>query len=145
MSEPMTNREIVESFYEAGGEKAVVGEDGVKRGDIDHLRRIFARDIEWIHPALGGTYHGVDSVINDILIPFFDNWELELDFERYIEDGNTIVVLATYGGVYKPTGKPFSEPAAHVWDRKGGRIVRFRQYVDTVSFWGQIEDQSDNE
>lgn len=73
----MTNREIVESFYEAVGEKAVIGEDGLKRGDIDHFRRIFAMDIEWIHPALGGAYHGADSVINEILITFFDNWELE--------------------------------------------------------------------
>ena len=142
MTEPMSNRDVVESFYEAVGEKAVVGDDGVKRGDIDHLRRIFAGDIEWIHPALGGEYHGAESVINDILIPFFDNWELELDFHRYIEDGNTIVVLATYGGIYKPTGKQFSEPTAHVWDLKEGKIVRFRQYVDTASLWGQIEDES---
>lgn len=145
MSGPMTNREIVESFYEAVGEKAVVGEDGVKRGDIDHLRQIFAKDIEWIHPALGGAYHGADSVINDIVKPFFDNWELEMDFDRYIEDGSTIVVLGTYSGVYKPTGNPFSEPTAHVWDLKGGRIVRFRQYVDTASLWGQIEGKSENE
>lgn len=143
MSGPMTNREIVESFYEAVGEKAVVGDDGVKMGDIDHLRRIFATDIEWIHPALGGAYHGAESVINDILIPFFDNWELELDFERYIEEGNTIVVLATYGGIYKPTGKTFSEPTAHVWDVEDGKIVRFRQYVDTASLWGQIEEESE--
>jgi len=45
----MTNREIVESFYEAVGEKAVVGDDGVKRGDIDHLRQILAEDIEWMN------------------------------------------------------------------------------------------------
>lgn len=95
MSGPMTNRELVESFYEAVGEKAVVGEDGVKVGDI--------------------------------------------------EEGNTIVVLATYGGIYKPTRKSFSEPTAHVWDLKGGKIVRFRQYVDTASLWGQIEDRSDGE
>lgn len=43
MENAMTNREIVESFYEAVGEKAVVGDDGVKRGDIDHLRQIFAK------------------------------------------------------------------------------------------------------
>lgn len=124
MAKSMANREIVESFYEAVGEKAVVGEDGVKMGDIDHLRRIFADDIEWIHPALGGEFHGADSLINDILLPFFENWELELDFDRYIEDGNTIVVLANYGGVYKPTGRPFSEPTAHVWDVKDGKISR---------------------
>lgn len=140
MAEHMTNREIVESFYEAVGEKAVHEARGISRGDTDHLRRIFAEDIEWIHPALGGAFYGANSVIDDVLIPFWQNWVLSIDFHRYIEEANTIVVLATYRGTYKPTAKPFEEPVAHVWDLKDGRIVRFRQYVDTASLWGQIEE-----
>lgn len=99
----------------------------------------------WIHPALGGEFNGVDSVINEVLIPFWENWELSLDFHRYIEDGNTIVVLATYHGTYKPTGNQVTEPTAHVWDLEDGKIIRFRQYVDTASLWGQMEGQSANE
>lgn len=135
-----SNRAVVESFYEAVGEKEVDQERAISTGDTGHLRRIFAEDIEWIHPALGGTFLGANSVIDDVLIPFWQNWELSLDFHRYIEDDDTIVVLATYAGTYKPTGKQFEEPVAHVWDLKDGQIIRFRQYVDTASLWGQIED-----
>ena len=141
---PMSNREIVESFYEAVGEKEVHDERGVSRGDIDHLRLIFAENIKWIHPALGGEFNGADSVINDVLIPFWKNWDLTIDFHRYIEEGDTIVVLATYQGIYKPTGNEVNEPTAHVWDLKDGKIVRFRQYVDTASLWSQMEGQPVN-
>lgn len=140
MAERMSNRELVESFYEAVGEKAVHEERGISRGDTDHLRRIFAEDIEWIHPALGGAFHGATSVIDDVMIPFWQNWELSLDFDRFIEGADTIVVLTTYRGTYKPTGNHFEEPSAHVWDLQDGKIVRFRQYIDTASLRNQIED-----
>lgn len=140
MVENMSNHGLVESFYEAVGEKKVDQQRGISTGDTDYLRRLFAEDIEWIHPALGGTFHGSKSVIDEVLTPFWQNWELSLDFHRYIEDGDTIVVLATYRGLYKPTGKPFEEPVAHVWDLKDGEIVRFQQYVDTASLWGQIRE-----
>jgi hypothetical protein len=139
MVEPKSNRELVESFYEAVGEKEVHQERGISTGDIDHLRRIFAEDIEWIHPALGGAFHGANSVIDDVIIPFWQNWELSVDFERFIEEGNTIVVLATYNAIYKPTGNKVLEPVAHVWDLKDGQIVRFRQYIDTASLKKQME------
>jgi hypothetical protein len=139
MVEPNSNRELVEGFYEAVGEKEVHQERGILTGDIDHLRRIFAEDIEWIHPALGGTFHGANSVIEDVIVPFWQNWELSVDFDRIIEEGNTIVVLATYRGTYKPKGNKVEEPVAHVWDLKDGQIVRFRQYVDTASLNKQME------
>jgi ketosteroid isomerase-like protein len=62
-----------------------------------------------------------------------------VDFERFIEEGNTIVVLATYNAIYKPTGNKVLEPVAHVWDLKDGQIVRFRQYIDTASLKKQME------
>jgi ketosteroid isomerase-like protein len=139
MMKTKSSREIVESYYEAVGEKEVHPERGISVGDIDHIRQILAEDIEWIHPALGGTFHGLDSVINDVLIPFWQNWEVTLDSPRFIEDNDTIVVLATYRATHMPTGKPVVEPVAHVWDLKDGKIVRLHQYVDTASITRQME------
>jgi ketosteroid isomerase-like protein len=97
MVEPKSNRELVESFYEAVGEKEVHQERGISTGDIDHLRRIFAEDIEWIHPALGGAFHGANSVIDDVIIPagnkvlepVADVWDLKdgqiVRFRQYID------------------------------------------------------------
>lgn len=134
-----SNREIVESVYEAVGERNVHPERGISIGDVDYLRRIFAEDIEWIHPALGGTFYGVDEVINEVLIPFWETWEVTLDSPRFVEDGDTIVVLATYRATYIPTGKPVEEPVAHAWDLMDGKIVRLHQYVDTASIKKQME------
>jgi hypothetical protein len=39
------------------------------------LRGIFAEDIVWIHLAMGGEFNGAESVIEDILLPFFKNWD----------------------------------------------------------------------
>ena len=127
------------AFTKLSGKRKPIQNGGVSTGGIDHFRRIFADDTEWIHPALGGAFYGADSVINDVLIPFWQNWELSVEFHRYIEDGNTIVVLATYHGIYKPTGNRVDEPVAHVWDVKDGKIIRFRQYVDTASLRKQME------
>jgi ketosteroid isomerase-like protein len=138
MLEPKSNREIVESFYEAAGAIQVHPERGISAGDIDHIRRIFAEDIEWIH-RIFGTFRGANSVINDVLIPFWENWDLSLDISRFIEDGDAIAVLSMYRATYKPTGKQVVEPVAHVWELKGGKIARFQQYVDTASINKQLE------
>lgn len=128
MAELATNRELVESFYEAVGEQ-----------DVEYLREIFVEDIEWIHPALGGTFHGAESVIEDVLKPFWKDWDLSVDFDRFVEDGDTVVVLSTYRGSYRPTDNQFAEPVAHVWDIMDGQITRFQQYVDTQSLQAQLE------
>ena len=137
MVKTISNREIVESVYEAIGD--VHQEEGIFKGNLDYLRQILAADIEWIHPALGGAFHGIDSVINDVLIPFWKTWEVTLDSPRYIEDGDTIVVLGIYRATYKPTGKPLVEPVAHAWDLKDGKVIRLHQYVDTASIKRQVE------
>ena len=32
------------------------------------------------------------------------------------------------------TGKTLDVPVVHVWDLRDGKIVRFRQFIDTVRF-----------
>lgn len=128
MAEPESNRELVDRFYEAVGDQ-----------DVDSLRDLFVADIEWIHPALGGTFHGADSVIEDVLKPFWADWDLSVDVDRYVVEGDTVVVLAEYHGTYRPTGNRFSEPVAHVWDVTGGNIARFQQFVDTASLQEQLD------
>jgi hypothetical protein len=66
------------------------------KGDINHLRRILAEDIEWIHPALGEAHCGVESVIDDVLISFWGIWEVSRDSPRSILGDDAVVVLGTY-------------------------------------------------
>ena len=43
-----------------------------------------------------------------------------------------VVVLARYTAINKATGKPLNVRVAHHFTVRGGRIVRFEQFVDTA-------------
>lgn len=65
--------------------------------------------------------------------------ELSLESPRFVEDGDTIVVLGQYRALHKPTGKKLEEPVAHVWDLKDGKITRFELYIDAASVQKQLD------
>ncbi len=45
-----------------------------------------------------------------------------------------VVVLGTYTGRRKETGREVRAQFAHVWGVRDGRVVRFQQYTDTKQF-----------
>lgn len=119
-----SNLEIVQELYCA-----------FAAGDIDQCLSLFDEDIEWIEAEggpYGGTYHGRDAVLENIIVPLGEDWEeFLIDTERFIDGGDTIVGLSTYRGTYRETGKSLEAPVAHVWDLDNGMVTRFQQYVDT--------------
>jgi len=48
--------------------------------------------------------------------------------------GDRVVVLGTYRGTHKSTGKQVRAQFAHIVSVREGRIVRFQQYTDTKQF-----------
>ncbi|UGT41416.1 hypothetical protein LTV02_36740 [Nocardia yamanashiensis] len=44
----------------------------------------------------------------------------------------TVVVLARYTATHKATGNPLNVRVAHHFTVRGGKIVRFEQFVDTA-------------
>lgn len=50
---------------------------------------------------------------------------------EWLDAGDHVVVLGTYTGTYKATGKGVRAQFAHVWRLKGAKVVRFQQYTDT--------------
>lgn len=51
--------------------------------------------------------------------------------KEFYEDGNTIIVVGVYSGTYKLTGNFFEADFVHIWRVENGKIVRFKQYVDS--------------
>ncbi len=51
--------------------------------------------------------------------------------KEFYEDENTIIVVGVYSGTYKLTGKFFEADFVHIWRVENGKIVRFKQYVDS--------------
>ena len=105
-------------------------------GDIPTVLAAMHADIEWTE-ALGGPYGGVfvgpQAVLENVFVKLGGDWErFTAEPHQFIEDGDTIVVLGTYKGTHKATGKSFEAPVAHVWHMADGVAVKFHQYTDTA-------------
>lgn len=106
-------------------------------GNLDAVLAFFDDDIEWIVAEgfpFGGTYHGPDAVRDGVFLQLRTAMEtFDVLPERFVDAGDTVVVLGKYDGVAAATGRPFTDiPWAHVWDFEDGRAVRFQQYTDTA-------------
>ena len=118
-----TNRRIVEDHYKA-----------LENGDLDDLFELLSDDIEWTTPAslgdMGGYHRGKREVRN-----FFDyvGERLSLDelsVDRYVADGDTVVVLGTERVTIFSTNKSYATSWAHVLTLANKKIISFTEYVD---------------
>ena len=105
-------------------------------GDLAALRATLAPDVEWTEMAgfpLAGTYRtpeGVTSRVMEALGQDWDGWTAHDD--RYVVDGEDVVVLARYTARHRSTGKALAVRVAHHFVVRGGLIVRFEQFADTA-------------
>jgi ketosteroid isomerase-like protein len=120
------NIALVRSLYEAFG-----------RGDVDTVLGGFADDIEWVEPdgLPYDTQHSPQGVAEGVFARVTSDVEgFSVNPEEYYAGGDEVVALGRYGGKGSSTGKPFDLPFAHVWKVRDGKIARFREYSDTVTF-----------
>ncbi|ARV57741.1 ketosteroid isomerase [Nostocales cyanobacterium HT-58-2] len=121
----MNNLEIIQQLYQAFGDR-----------DTTTLLRLFDPQIEWIQnegfPG-GGRYLGSDAVLNNVFAKFRLEWEKwQAIVDEWLDTGDTIVALGKYHGVYRLTGKTTIAAFAHVYTLRDGRIIRYKQYTDTL-------------
>jgi ketosteroid isomerase-like protein len=123
------NATIVREIYEA-----------FARGDIMAVMGALHEQAEWNEAEHytfwnGGPFIGPQAVLNGVIarIPqTLDGFGIEVG--RIVAAGDTVLVEARYKGTAKATGKPVDAQAAHVWDLRDGKVVRFQQYTDTWQF-----------
>lgn len=105
-------------------------------GDLTALRATLAPDVEWTEMAgfpLAGTYRTPDSVTTGVMKALAQDWdEWTAHDDRYVVDGENVVVLARYSARHRSTGKALAVRVAHHFVVRGGLIVRFEQFVDTA-------------
>lgn len=105
-------------------------------GDLTALRETLAPDVEWTEMAgfpLAGTYRTPDGVTANVMERLGADWiDWTAHDDTYVVEGENVVVLARYTAVNKATGKPIDVRVAHHFTVRGGRIVRFEQFVDTA-------------
>lgn len=120
----MSNVGLVRKFYSL-----------FKAGDKQGYLSLCDDAIEWNAmegmPS-GGRYVGKDAVFGGYFPKMLANFsEFHASAEKYIDAGDSIVVLGRYSGRSK-AGKEFQAPFAHVYAVRDGRIASFRQYTDTA-------------
>ena len=123
--EMLDNSDIVRRLYAAFG-----------RGDIPAVLHALASDVRWTEAEgfpYRGTYTGPDAVLQNVIAKLGTEWEsFSVAPEEFVVEGDTVVSLGVYRGVYKATGKGFKAPFAHIWTLRDCKVVRFRQHTDTA-------------
>lgn len=103
-------------------------------GDLEGFLNLCDENIEWVvnGPAALAkcrAFKGRDGV-REFLRILGENWDFS-SFEprEFIADGSTVVVLGEETGSDKASARPFSNRWVHVFDVRGGTIVRFREFL----------------
>ncbi len=121
---PIENKEIVRSFYEAGN-----------RGDFDACFELLADDITWTNigtTSLSGTYRGKAELMENLLEPLFGQLEsgIRSEIVRLVAEGEYVVAL-TSGTARTKDGRDYNNSYCHVIRLRGGEFVEVTEYFDT--------------
>ena len=116
----MSNADLAREAYEA-----------FSRGDLEALK--FSEDVTWVTSdelPLGGEVHGREAVLANFReIPNY--WsEFSVTPERFIEEGDTVVVTGTQRAVGK--GGRFEAPFVHILEYRDGEAARGEFYGDSA-------------
>ena len=126
------NTKTVQQFYEN-----YKGQN-LRSADMQSLLGLYSDDVEWQVPEMenvrfAGKRRGLQSV-RDFFSAVADDLEaLQFETQEFIAQGDKVVALGRYSWRVKATGKEFSSDWAHVYTIRGGKIVRFHEYMDTAA------------
>ena len=124
----MSNVDIARRSYEA-----------FERKDLAGVVAEMSEEIRWEQAQglpHGGLYEGLPAVVEHIFGPLDAEWWAEFHAvpAEFLDAGEHVVVLGRYTGRAKVTGKPLDVPYVHVWTVEAGKVVRFRQFLDTAGW-----------
>ena len=131
MSNPI---EVVKSFYAALG-----------RGDVSSLLATLDDDLEWTEaerfPYYSGTWHSPQEVCDKLVVPLSRDWEgFAATPHDFIANGERVVSLGTYSGMFKTTGKSMRAPFADCARRPHRSLHHVRRYDEGARGDELIED-----
>jgi ketosteroid isomerase-like protein len=103
-------------------------------GDVQAALEALDPKIEWRGTVGGLDEHAVARGREEVIGAFADNlatWEsLELDYEKYIDAGDQVVVFVHEVARGRESGAEIETDTAVVFTLQGGKIVRARAYME---------------
>lgn len=126
---PQENTKIVRDAYAAFG-----------RRDVPAMLASMSDDVDWEGVVGAGPNVPTRGVRkgHQQVAKFFEQMAATADFKRFeprdfLADGDKVVVLGFYESVIKATGRPFASEWVMVFTLRDGKVVRFREFTDTVA------------
>lgn len=121
------NVRIIQGIYEAFG-----------RGDVAHIQGALADRFEWHHRGAPAVPWGTSRTSKEDVGSFVGELNqaveiLGLEVQRFVAQGDTVVVLGMFRGRSRKTGKEFDDPWAMAWTLENGKVTSFRAYEDTLA------------
>jgi len=111
-------------------------------GDVPAVLGAFDPEIRWMEAegflyAAGNPYVGPQAVAEGVFMRIVSEVDgFAVVAQNIVDGGDTVVAEGRYRGTMKATGTPVDAQFAHVWQFRGGKIVRFQQYTDTKQWAG---------
>lgn len=132
-----TNTELNESAAHTGLRTVQAFYAALSRGDVPAVLALLAQDLRWTEaegfPYYNGTWTDPIAVRDNLLVPIARDWdEFKATAEDFVVQGDRIVSLGAYTGIFKKTAKPMTAKFAHLWTVERAKVVRFDMYTDTA-------------
>ena len=118
------NKELVQSFYEAGN-----------RGDFDACFELIGDDIKWTNigsTSLSGTYRGKAELMEKLLGPLFGQLKagISSSIDNLLGEADYVVAL-TSGTAETTDGRPYNNKYCQVIRIRDGKFIEVTEYFDT--------------
>ncbi|MHA6783502.1 nuclear transport factor 2 family protein [Pseudonocardia saturnea] len=105
------------------------------RGDIATVLSALDPQVAWTEAAgtpYAGTHVGHDAIVRDVFVKIGEDWERFVPTpSEFFDCGSTVIVLGTFDGVHRATGKAMTSRFAHVYRLTDGRVTAFESVNDT--------------
>jgi ketosteroid isomerase-like protein len=112
-----------------------------EQGAVETVLGALTDDVEWYEAENSpygdrSPYRSPAAVGEGVFARLDAEWaEFEVQADRFLDAGDTVVVLGRYRGIHRTSGRTLDAQFAHVFDLRGDTVTGFRQYTDTKQFF----------
>lgn len=110
-----------------------------QRGDIPGVIEMLSDDVDWFTPGTpeqipyAGRLRGPEAV-GGFFGRLAESEEItHFEPQEFVAQGDKVVVTGNYRGRTRPAGRDFDLDWLHVFTVRDGKVVAFREYVDTAA------------
>jgi len=116
------------------------------KGDVPAVLGTFDGGIVWSEAeghrfAAGNPYVGPNTILMSVLMPLIAQVDgFTVTPSNVIDGGDHVAVEGRYAGTVNATGARLDAQFMHVFELRGGKVVRFQQYTDTAQWSKALGD-----